>query len=347
MTESIKKPITIKDIAREAGVSPSLVSFALNNTIGENGQKRYKVNDGTARRILEIAKKYNYVQNNAARALRSRKSRAIGVILTDISNNFFSSIARHIEDEAYAVGYSVLFASTDEKVEKMERAVAVLLSKGVDGLIIVPCADCEPILEAVMARNIPVVLLDRDVESVSTNRVVLDNELAGRQAVKALYEGGFRRIVMISYAMKVSNIAHREAGYRAEMERLGLGDYVKVYSIDYDNVNRSMEECVASIDFTETDALLFATNTLSVAGVKAIHRKGLSMPDEVGVVAFDGSDAFDLCTVPVAYIKQPVEQFAHEALQRVVRKIAHPETELSTLVLMPTFIDGESAHCTK
>jgi LacI family transcriptional regulator len=340
----IKKAYTIKDIAREAGVSPSLVSFALNNTLGENGQKRYKVNDETARRILAVAEKFHYTQNNAARSLRSRRSRTIGVILSDISNNFFSNIARHIEDKAFSIDYSVLFGSTDENPEKLARLIRTMLGKGVDGLIVVACEHCEAIVNNVLERNVPLVLLDRDVESVQTNRVVLDNEAACSEAVRRLYEGGYRRIEMISYDMSVPNIAHREVGYRFEMERLGLADYIRVHRIGYEGVDRSMAELMRSLDFNETDALIFATNSLSVAGVKEIHRMGFSISREIGVVAFDGSEAFDLYPVSIAYIKQPIEQFAQEALLRVVRQIEHPETLPTRLVLAPTFVDGDSVR---
>ena len=339
-----KKQVTIKDIAREAGVSPALVSFALNNTIGENGQKRYKVNDETASRILAIAEKYHYTQNQAARSLRSRRSRAIGVILSDISNSFFSSIARQIEDEAFSANYTVLFGSTDEKPEKMERLIRTFLSKGVDGLIIVPCEQCEPIIASVLERGVPVVLLDRDIESLPVNRVVLDNESACRQAVPRLVEGGYRRVEMISYDMTVSNIAHREAGYRAEMAELGLEEVVKVHRVSYGDVDNAMDGCLSNINFEETDALIFATNTLSVAGVKALHRKGLALPRKIGMVAFDGSEAFDLYPTSIAYIQQPVGQFAHEALLRVIRCINHPSEPAATLVLAPTFVEGDSVR---
>lgn len=347
MTTLIKKTYTIKDIAREAGVSPSLVSFALNNTTSANGKKRYKVNDETARRILAIAEKFNYTQNNAARSLRSKRSRAIGVILSDISNNFFSSIARHIEDKAFLADYSVLFGSTDEKAEKMERVIRTVLNKGVDGLIVVPCEHCEQLIESVVERGIPLVLLDRDVESVQTNRVELDNEAACGEAVQRLYEGGYRHIEMVSYDMEVSNIARREAGYRIAMERLGLSACARIHRIDYDRVEESIAELIGALDFKETDALIFATNSLSVAGVKALHRKGISISREVGVVAFDGSEAFDLCPTSIAYIQQPVEQFAHEALMRVIRQIEQPDTLPARLVLAPTFVDGDSVRSVK
>ncbi len=340
----IKKAYTIKDIAREAGVSPSLVSFALNNTRGENGQKRYKVNDETARRIIAIAEKFNYTQNNAARSLRSRRSRTIGVVLSDISNAFFSSIARCIEDEAFVADYSVLFGSTDEKPEKLERVIRTFISKGVDGLIIVPCQKSERIIEQLLETNLPVVLLDRDVEHFSVNRVVLDNESACSEAVCRLHAGGYRHIEMVSYEMEVSNIRHREAGYLDAMKALGLEAHARIHKIDYNHVERSMMDRLSAIDFHHTDALLFATNSLSVSGVRALHRMGVAMPREVGVVAFDGSEAFDLSPVSIAYIRQPVEQFAHEALTRVIRSIERPDETVGTMVLAPAFVDGESVR---
>jgi LacI family transcriptional regulator len=128
------------------------------------------------------------------------------------------------------------------------------------------------------------------------------------------------------------------------MERLGLADYIRVHRIGYEGVDRSMAELMRSLDFNETDALIFATNSLSVAGVKEIHRMGFSISREIGVVAFDGSEAFDLYPVSIAYIKQPIEQFAQEALLRVVRQIEHPETLPTRLVLAPTFVDGDSVR---
>lgn len=125
--------VTIKDIASEAGVSTTLVSFVMNNKV--NGQKTYRVNEETAQRILDIAARLNYQPNNAARTLRNGKTNTIGVIVSDISNKFFADIARCIEDCAYKNKYTVLFGSTDENPKKLENLIAVARNKGIDGLI--------------------------------------------------------------------------------------------------------------------------------------------------------------------------------------------------------------------
>ena len=153
----IDRKITIKDIASEAGVSPTLVSFTLNNTISFNGERKYKVSEQTAKRILDVAARHNYKPNNAARSLRSKHSRAIGVVLSDISNKFFSDIARQIEERAYFYNYTVMFGSTDEKVEKLGKVVDSFIEKGIDGLVVVPCEGSESLIKEVVERGIPLV----------------------------------------------------------------------------------------------------------------------------------------------------------------------------------------------
>lgn len=341
----IEKRYTIKDIAREAGVSPALVSFALNNGNGANGERKYKVNEETARRIIAIARQHNFTPNNAARSLRSRRSRTIGVILSDISNSFFSDIARRIEDKAFAANYSILFGSTDEKPKKLEKIISTFLDKGIDSLIIVPCEKSGKIIgRLIEERKIPTVLLDREADGIATDRIVLDNEKAGEMAVKALYDGGFRRIALLSYGMKLSNIAQREAGYRKAMSELGLQERIAIVRADYNDLEASVQREIGSMDFTRTDALIFATNSLAVAGLKAMNGRGISTPKDVGVVAFDDSDAFDLYPSTVARIRQPLEQFAQEALELAIRRIASPEVSASTRILAPELVDGASAH---
>lgn len=135
------KRVTIKDVAREAGVSIALVSFVMNrNNRRADGKEAYRVSEETVARILEIAARLDYHPNSAASSLRSGKTRTIGVVVSDIANRFFSDIVRYIENVAYESGYTVLFASTDEKADKLERMVSVLTNKGVDGLIIASCA---------------------------------------------------------------------------------------------------------------------------------------------------------------------------------------------------------------
>lgn len=334
--------VTIKDIAREAGVSPALVSFALNNVETVAGEMRYKVNEETAKRIVEVAKKHNYIPNNAARSLRSKQSRSIGVVLSDISNRFFADIARSIEDRAFMLDYSVMFGSTDEKAKKLQKIVETFIDKGVDGLIVVPCEGGDKIIREISAKGIPLVLLDRSIKADGISRVVLDNALAAEMAVNCLVEGCHRRIEMISYNMAVSNIAEREAGYRKAMTGCGLSEFAIVHKIDYNDIDACVEQTIGKINFGRVDAIVFATNSLAIAGIRAMNKLGVKTPEDVGVVAFDGSDAFDLYHSSITYIKQPVEQFASDALNLVIGHIRNKQSAPSAVILHPELVAGDS-----
>lgn len=339
----IDRKITIKDIASEAGVSPTLVSFTLNNTISFNGERKYKVSEQTAKRILDVAARHNYKPNNAARSLRSKHSRAIGVVLSDISNKFFSDIARQIEERAYFYNYTVMFGSTDEKVEKLGKVVDSFIEKGIDGLVVVPCEGSESLIKEVVERGIPLVLLDRSVDEPGVSSVVLDNEGAARMAVEKLLAGGFKRIEMISYDMALSNIAEREQGYVQTMQRVGLGDFVKVHKVDYSNIEESGKELFSSLDFSQIDALFFATNSLALAGMRVLNRLGLTTPNDLGVVVFDGNEAFDLYPSTITYLKQPIEQFATLSIDMVIALVEKSCQESRKVVLDAELVEGESS----
>ena len=177
------KRTTIRDIAEAAGVSISLVSFVMNNK-----GKRYRISDEMTKRIREMADKLDYQPNNAARSLRSGRSRTIGVVVSDISNSFFAEICRKIEDDASRFNYTVIFGSSDENADKFRNVVEVLLGKGVDGLILVPCEGSEAYIEEIYGLNIPLVLIDRTIDNPEISRVVLNNQKASAMAVEHLVE---------------------------------------------------------------------------------------------------------------------------------------------------------------
>ena len=283
------KRTTIRDIAEAAGVSISLVSFVMNNK-----GKRYRISDEMTKRIREMADKLDYQPNNAARSLRSGRSRTIGVVVSDISNSFFA------EDDASRFNYTVIFGSSDENADKFRNVVEVLLGKGVDGLILVPCEGSEAYIEEIYGLNIPLVLIDRTIDNPEISRVVLNNQKASAMAVEHLVESGYKRVAMVSYAMRLSNICDREKGYESTMERLGLKDRMQIYRIDFHETARRVDDLVRQLfqrANRKVDALLFATNSLAVEGLKALNRYQVSVPDDVAVVAYDSNEVFDLYPV--------------------------------------------------
>ena len=206
--------ITIRDVAREAGVSISLVSLVMNAKRDAEGNLDCNVNKDTARRIAEVAKRLGYRPNKAAASLRSGRFYTIGMIASDISNQFFADIARYIENAAYEYGYTLLFGSSDEKAEKLERIIDTFIGNGVEGLIVAPCSDSEHVIRKVIDAGIPIVLLDRQFENIDVGRVMLNNVKAGCMGVEHLYERGYRKIEMLSYSLGISSLLERERGYR-------------------------------------------------------------------------------------------------------------------------------------
>ena len=164
------KRASLKDIARIVDVSIPLVSYVLSNKWKEN-----RVSESTARRILEVAKELNYHPNLNARSLKTNKTRTIGVILADISNSFFSNLARVIEDEAYSQDYTVIFGSSDENIEKLEKVLDYMLTRQVDGFIIAAPEGSKKIIEKLQEMKIPLVLIDRYFSEIETNFVIIDN----------------------------------------------------------------------------------------------------------------------------------------------------------------------------
>lgn len=339
----IKGGVTMKDIAREAGVSTALVSLALNNITDKAGNKKFKVNPETEERIRAIAEKYNYKPDFTAKSLRVRKTRTIGVILSDISNPFFSLFARYLENIAALISYSVIYASTDESADSLEIMADIMISRGVDGLVIVPCDASEAVLDNIRSRNIPVVLFDRDVKSADASRVLLDNELGSSLSVRNLYEGGFRRIEMISYKGRMSNIVQREQGYEGAMRSLGLESMIRIHRAGFSSIEEDVSAIISNLDFSQVDSLFFATNTLAVIGVKAMMRLGIRIPEQVGIVVFDGGNSFDLFPVRITYVAQPLKRFADEVMRVMISHIEDPATENEVVVLPPVLIEGQSS----
>ena len=329
------KNVTIKDIAARAGVSIALVSFVMNNRIEADGKKKYRVNEQTRQRILEVAKALNYQPNAAARTLRRGRTHVLGVILSDISNVFYGEIAKELEKMAFQHGYTVLFGSSDESAQKFERIVLSFLDRGVEGFIVVPCEGVDHTLEHILKLDIPLVIMDRKDLALPAPKVVLDNDEAMRHAVSLLTEKGLRKIEMVSYTMRVSSISGREDGFTNTMRSLGFPeDDIRIHRLPFNDISIETEKLMPSIMERKVDGLVFATNSLAIAAIKKLSSMGVRIQRDIHLVGFDNSDVYDLFDPPIPHIKQPIDHICSEAFrllkQLIDREIAQ-ESKLITL----------------
>lgn len=304
-----KKRVSLYDIAQKAGVSTSLVSFVLNGK-----QKQYRINPEVAERVKRIAKELDYTPNQHAKSLRDGFSKTIGVIVPDISNQFFSKIVQSIESFTEEYNYMAFFGSSGENAEKMDALVEKMLMKQVDGLIIVPCEGSEDTIQTLVEKEVPLVLLDRFFPGIRTHYVCMNNEEAAYNATKHLISQGFRKIGFIGYNINLSHMKSRISGYKQAMADYNLMHSISIKNVNNSNINRSYERAIKSLLISGADAVICATNTITVNCLYYIQRNGIKIPEELGLVGFDSDVAFDFFYSPLTCVQQPLEQMAQKAV---------------------------------
>lgn len=324
MIGSKTKRVSIKDIAMEAGVSPALVSFVLNGK-----QKQYRVSDEMAKKIREVVKKLDYKPNGFAKGLREGTSHTIGVIVSDIANPFFANMVKSIETEAEGLGYMALFASSDENSDKLSNLIDRMLSKEVAGIIIVPCEGSEDAIASLVDKKIPLVLLDRYIPEIRTNYVCLDNNKAGYEATEALILNGYKKITLICYDLEISNMKGRIAGYKKAMEHYGLTDNLKIEYVDIDAIDKSCNKAIAKIIENNCEAIVCATNSITVTCLRRIQQLNLCVPKDIAIMGFDGGNEFDFYTSPLLFMTQPAESIAKKAVEILINNL---ESDFSLVV---------------
>ena len=324
------KKVTINDIAREAGVSRTLVSSVLCNM--QRGNKHYRVSEETTNKIKEVMAKYDYRPNDSARTLRSGNNKIIGVILSDISNRFFAEVSRRIEDWAHQFGYLVIFGNTDEKAENLAEGVEMLYSKGVQGMIIVPCPGSEGTIISYKKRGLPIVLLDRDFPDSGLSSVVLDNRKASVELTDRLIDEGYSRIEFVSYDTTLANIQERERGYEDAMKARGLGCNITIHRPEYGNFEQ-VETIVLDAYAKKSEAMIFSTYRLALLGRRATIRHNLG--NDCSFACFNNSDTFDIYERGMLFVKQPIEEFARNSVTLLIDEIENGDPECRKLILSP------------
>lgn len=305
-----KNSVSLKDVAAAAGVSTSLVSFVLNGK-----QQQYRVNKDVAEKVKRIARELNYKPNGLAKSLRHGSSKTIGVIVSDISNQFFADLARYVESATEEKGYMTLFASSDENAEKMAKQVERMLSKEVDGIILVPCEGSEDTIQYLINTNVSFVLMDRYFPELKTSYLCLNNTGAGHDATKALIDAGYKRITFVGYDLNLSHMIGRAAGYREAMADNNLSQFEDIRCVDPKNMKESCATIVREALESGSDALVFATNTIAVNCLYYIKDHGIKVPQQLGLVGFDSDTAFDFFYAPISCIRQPLEVMANKAVE--------------------------------
>lgn len=324
------KAITIKDIARELGISISTVSRALQN--------HPDISDETKRLVVDFAREHHYRPNQIASSLRTQKNTTIGVMLPEITSYFFSTILAGVEKEANAAGYNVLITRTKDDPERESQCLHMLSTSRVAGIIACPSkrtSDFSAFQDMIDSR-IPLVLVDR-LSPVACDQIVSDDYRGAFQAVEYLIETGRRKIALFTSAFETHTVRERERGYREALQKYGIA-----VRSDFRFACESREEAIIQADqllskADHPDAVFCVSDHIADGVVYVTKMKGLQIPEEVSVCGFS-NDIMTAHTDPMqTTVEQQGKKIGRLAVQYLLRRIDEdtmcgmPET-----VIVPT-----------
>lgn len=299
--------VTMKDIAQMAGVSKATVSMVIN-------KKDASISKETRKRVLDIAKEMRYIPNSIARSLSTKKSGTIGIILPDITNPFFSEMARAIEDEAERLEYNLIICNTDNDIDKEQKYIELLISKLIDGIIFMSGGKSNESIAILKSNNIPFVLVDRYIEGyIDYYGVFCLNKQGVIDGIKYLYEKGNRKIVFVKGRENLEISKQRLEGYIDAMKNYGIYNEKYIFEGDF-NVNggKTATEKILSC-FNGLDAIFYSNDMMAIGGMKILIRNGYNIPRDISVMGFDNIQISEVIEPELTTISQPIYNMGKKA----------------------------------
>lgn len=335
----MKKRSALKDIAKKVGVSTALVSYVLNNQ-----EEEKRVGKEMAVRIRQAATDLNYTPNQIAKSLKTRKTNTIGIIVADIHYGYTSGVTKAIEAECQKFDYTVIYGSSNENPKQFSKLVHILVDRQIDGLILVPVIDCAKEIDYLNKHEIPFVLIDRILPDTEATLIGIDNAAAANRSTAHLIRTGHSRIGLITYRSGLLNLTERKGGYLSALAGAGLkADPSLIKEIAEGNITeavaRSIDELLALSP--GCDSIFFATDTLAVEGLRHINALHIPVPERLGIVSFDESEAFELFNCPITHGRQPLGEIGRIAVDTLIDIMQHPKTR-KKILLETDFIIGKS-----
>jgi len=305
---------TIRDVAKRAGVAPITVSRVINDSS--------YVSQKTRERVEVIIEELGYVPNMLGPSLRFKQTMTLALVLTDITNPFWTTVARGVEDVAQANGYSTILCNTDESEAKQEQYLQMLLRRRIDGILLVPaCSDAKPV-HLIQKQGIPVVLLDREVSGVEVDIVRGDSENGAYQLTQHLLSLGHQQIALLTGPQTVSTAVDRANGYRQALADTSLPDNAaRVYwgGFTQDSGYQTANQALSAA--TQPTALLAANNFIAIGALQALKEQGLHVPDDIALVTVDDMpSAFPIDPFLTA-VTQPAREIGRQGAQLLLDRL--------------------------
>ena len=330
MTENQR--ITIANIAKRVGYSTTTVSRVLNGLAG-----RYRISKSTEQTILRLATELGYTPDQLARSLRLKRTHTIGLVIPDISNPFFSTVARSIENEARKAGYAIILNDTQEDTQLEIESLQLLLSRKVDGLIICPEGKDSDHLRPILNSGLPMVIVDRYFPELNCRYIISDNYKGSLEAITHFIQRNHRLIGCIQGRLGTSVNNDRIRGFKDALiqndipidESLVVGDSFGIRN-GYVGAKLLLNR------YSRPTAILATSNLISLGAMRAISEEGLRIPDDISIISFDDQPYSEFLATPMTAVSQQTTEMGQIALKLLLGQLNQKKSEQNQGVVIPT-----------
>lgn len=337
------KPITLKTIAKDLNLSISTVSKALRGS--------HEISMETQKLVQEYANRHDYRPNPIAQSLKKGRSHTLGVVVSNIDNNFLSQVINGIESVAQDKNYSVIITQSKESLAKEIQHIKNLSSRSIDGFIISVSSETSDsaIFRTLIENGFPIVFVDRTMNDIDAHKVMADNFSGAYQATQYLIKSGFKRIAHLTSSKHLSITKERLSGYEAALKEAGIPPdeslirYCGHGGMFKDEIEKSIEELFSLKK--KPDALLTASDRLSNSAIGILRNKGIRIPQDVALIGFTNSINADIFNPSLSAVIQPAMEMGKKATELLISQIEskRPVTEFENIIMETQLILRDSS----
>lgn len=296
------------------------------------------ISQATRERVEAAVKELGYVPNTLARGLRSKHTKTLALVVTDITNPYFTLMARGVEDVAGASNFSVVYCNTDESEEKEEKYANVLAQRHVDGVLLVPSGENIKTIKFLRSNDIHVVVLDRRISGIEIDSIRADSENGACGLVKLLIGLGHERIAMMTGPRDVSTSVDRVSGYRRALLESGLENNELIYYGAFNQKSGYEWTKQAMLQSSRPTAIFGANNFITIGIIKALQDLNVNVPEDISVAGFDDLPESMLVAPFLTVISQPAYEMGRIATELLLRRISDERVGGYENLVLPTQI---------
>ncbi|MBC7862320.1 MAG: LacI family DNA-binding transcriptional regulator [Bacteroidia bacterium] len=322
----MSKRVSLNDLAEALGLSKTLISMVMNGKGDE-----IKISKATQKKVLEKAKQMNYSPNQFARGLRMGRSQTIGLIVPDISNQFYGRIARVMEDELSKHSYRLLICSSEEDPDKENELIRMLQDRAAEGILLASTQKNAKELVRMKKDNYPLVLFDREFEDEKFDSVVVENREGAVKVTEHLLKSGHKRIALFNISPAyISPLSERTIGFIETLKKKNIKlSKDLLCEIPFNKVEEEVARHLKKLLQPEkkVDAIFTLNNNLAVAVLKTLRKMKIRIPEDVALCSFDDIPAFEITSPQVTAIAQPVDEIGIAAVKKILARIESKDKE--------------------